>query len=58
MELIQGNMMVLQYKAKFIELARFGPYISRNDEYKIGISEGFTPRYLCMHGCPTIDHSY
>lgn len=31
MELIQGNKTVLQYKAKFIELARFSPHIALVD---------------------------
>lgn len=28
MELVEGNMIVLQYKAKFTKLASFGPHIT------------------------------
>ena len=34
MELIQGNKMVLQYEAKFTELARFAPHIVSDDVRK------------------------
>lgn len=32
--LIQGNRTILQYKAKFMELMRFTPHISENEERK------------------------
>ena len=34
MELIQGNKTVLQYEAKFTELARFAPHIVSDDVWK------------------------
>lgn len=58
MELIQGSKMVLQYKANFMELAKFSSHISGDDERKAMEFQRIASWHMDPYGCITTEVIY